>query len=142
MVAIAETVTWSLLIAGMIGKYVLQLGDLGVSIGGFLHGLVFLAYGMTAVLVGVNQRWRPRLMLLAVGTAVIPYATIPVDRWLDRRGRLDGPWHTGSTRVAPGSRAARLLERMLRHPLALGITFVIALATIMTALLTLGPPGK
>ena len=50
--ALAEAVTWTLLIAGMLAKYVLHLGELGVRIGGSVHGFVFLAYCAVTVLVG------------------------------------------------------------------------------------------
>ena len=97
VVAIAEAVTWTLLIAGLLLKYVLDAGDLGVRIGGSIHGFVFLVYAATAVLVGVNQRWPLGLIAMGVVTAVIPYATIPFDRWLERNGRLEGGWRTTAT---------------------------------------------
>lgn len=141
-VAIAEAVTWTLLIAGMMLKYVLQAGDLGVRIGGFLHGLVFLAYAMTAVLVAVNQRWSSRLTGIAVVTAVIPYATIPFDVWLDRHRMLEGPWRrTASDHPSDSTWPSRLLRWMLNRPALLVTSFVFALAAIMTVLLLLGPPG-
>src|SRR5690606_13873618 len=57
LVAVAEAITWTLLIAGLLLKYVFDSGDLGVRVGGTIHGFVFLVYGATAILVGVNQRW-------------------------------------------------------------------------------------
>lgn len=54
----SRLVTWTLLLAGMAGKYVFGLGQLGVTIGGGLHGFVFLAYCLVTVLVTVDQRWR------------------------------------------------------------------------------------
>lgn len=141
-VAIAEAVTWTLLIVGMLLKYVFEVTDLGVSIGGFAHGLVFIAYGLSAVLVGINQRWKPALILGAMATAVVPYATIPFDRWLERRGLLEGGWRLRATDDPRDHTArARLLRWALGHPLVLGAGFVVALAVIMTTLLILGPPG-
>ena len=140
--AIAEAITWTLLIGGMIGKYVLEVGDLGVRVGGFLHGLVFIAYGMTAVLVGINQRWRVRLILLALVTAVVPYATIPFDRWLERRDLLGGAWRT--TRTADPrdhTLVSGILRWVLTHPVLLAASFVLLLGAIMTTLLLIGPPG-
>ncbi|HEV7950424.1 MAG TPA: DUF3817 domain-containing protein [Glaciihabitans sp.] len=140
--AIAEAITWTFLIAGMLQKYVFEAGEWGVSIGGFLHGLIFIAYGMTVLLVGVNQRWSAGLMVTAVATAVIPYATIPFEMWATRTGKLQGAW----LREPTGDRHdnawyARLLRWMLAHPIILTVVFVVALATIMTVLLVLGPPG-
>ena len=38
--AIAEAVTWAALLAGMVAKYVLRIGDAGVAVGGALHGVL------------------------------------------------------------------------------------------------------
>lgn len=141
--SIAEAATWTLLIAGMLLKYVAQAGDLGVQVGGFLHGLVFLAYAMTAVLVGVNQRWSVGLIAVALVTAVVPYATIPFDRWLERRDRLEGEWRSVATDDPRDRRPLDVLLRwMLNHPRLLVILFVVALALTMTTLLVIGPPGR
>jgi len=92
VVAIAEAITWTLLIGGLVLRAVVggETGDLAVRVGGSIHGFVFLAYGATAVLTAINQRWGAGLGLLAVVTAVIPYATIPFDMWAHRTGRLEG----------------------------------------------------
>ena len=141
-IAIAEAVTWTLLIAGLLLKYVAQAGDIWVRIGGFAHGLVFIAYGMTAVLVGVNQRWNMRLIVAAVATAIVPYATIPFDRVLERRGRLDGEWrHAATDDVRDHTRVSALLRWMVNRPVLLGILFVLGLVSIMATLLFIGPPG-
>lgn len=141
-VAIAESVTWTLLIVGMLLKYAGGLGSLPVLIGGSIHGFVFIAYGMTAVLIGVNQRWKIVQIVGAVATAIVPYATIPFDRYLERRGMLSGGWHLEQT-DDPRDRtwARRLLRWMLSHPIALLLVFVVGIAVIMTALLVIGPPG-
>lgn len=129
----------------MLLKYVLlpgELGDLAVRIGGLAHGFVFIAYGMTAVLVGVNQRWSLRLIAAAVGTAVLPYATVPFDRFLERRGHLDGNWRRTPTSDPRDSTWVNVLLRMmLNRPILLGALFVIGLVSIMATLLVVGPPG-
>lgn len=141
--AIAEAVTWTLLIAGMIAKYILEWGGLGVSIGGFAHGLVFLAYGLTVLLVGINQRCNLRLMALAVLTAVVPYATIPFEIWATRAGRLEGPWRReATTDRRDHTWYASGLRWMLRHPVLLVLTLLVVLAVVMTVLLVMGPPGS
>ena len=73
----AEMVTWTLLILGMIGKYVLNLGGLGVSLAGPVHGFVFLSYALVTVLVGHDDGKGPIDSL--VGTVVrrpIPSALV------------------------------------------------------------------
>jgi integral membrane protein len=141
-VAIAEAITWTLLIAGMIGKYVLDLGGLGVTIGGSAHGLVAIAYVMTVVLVGVNQRWKFGQFVVGAGSAVIPYASIPFEIWAARTGKLDGPWKRDATADrADHTIPARFVRWMVRRPSAATVLFVVALAVIMTTLLLIGPPG-
>ena len=70
--ATAEMVTWTLLLAGMAGKYLLGLGELGVRVGGGVHGFVFLAYCVVTVLVAVDQRWRAGHLLVGLASAVVP----------------------------------------------------------------------
>lgn len=141
-VAIAESITWTLLIIGMLLKYVAGLGTLPVLIGGSIHGFVFITYGMTAVLIGVNQRWTLAQIVGAVATAIVPYATIPFDRRLERRGMLEGEWHLEPT-DDPRDQAwtRRFLRWMLWHPVVLLLVFVVGIAVIMTTLLIIGPPG-
>lgn len=142
VVAIAEAVTWTLLIAGMLLKYVFDAGSLPVLIGGSIHGLVFITYALTAVLVGVNQHWAIKQIVFAVLTAIVPYATIPFDRWLERNGKLDGGWRTVVT-DDPRDHVwiSRLLRWFLNHPIVLGALLVVGIATVFTVLLILGPPG-
>ncbi len=138
--AIAEAITWTLLITGLILRGAAGL-DVAVSIGGGIHGFVFLAYGVTAVLVAVNQRWSAGVSVLAIGSAIIPYATIPVEIWLARSGRLDGDWRKDSTADPRDKRFTdRILRLVLTRPLVFAIVAAVAVATVFSVLLTLGPP--
>jgi integral membrane protein len=145
ILSVAEAITWTFLIIGMLLKYVIEPGEFGdaaVRVSGFVHGLVFLGYGMTAVLVGINQHWRPRVMLVAVATAVVPYATLPFDRWLERRDLLDGGWRRDAT---DDPRDHTVLSRLLRVGLARPALFasvlIVGLIAVFTTLLMAGPPG-
>lgn len=141
-VAIAEAVTWTLLITGMLLKYVGNAGGLPVLIAGSIHGFVFITYAMTAVLVGVNQRWSIKLIVFAVITAIVPYATIPFDIWLDRNRQLEGIWRrTATDDPRDAGWVSRLLRWFLNHPAILITLFVVAIVVIMTVLLIVGPPG-
>jgi integral membrane protein len=146
-VAIAETVTWTLLIAAMVLKYGVRVGDWPVSIAGLLHGVVFLTFGLTAVLVGLNQRWPLLRIVGTAAAAVVPYATIPVERSLFRRGALRGVWRTaepaGSGAGAPGGGGAvdAGLRWVLARPRTLAVLLLVAVAGITSVLLVLGPPG-
>ncbi|MEO7122450.1 MAG: DUF3817 domain-containing protein [Lacisediminihabitans sp.] len=141
--SIAEAVTWTLLITGMLLKYVANAGSLPVVIGGSIHGLVFMSYAATAVIVGLNQRWKVGQIVFAVVTAIVPYATIPFDRSLERRGMLEGEWRREQT-DDPRDKSVidRLMRWFLNHPILLGVILVAVIAVVFSVLVTLGPPTE
>lgn len=143
VLAIAEAITWTLLISGLIIRATIgeEDGAIFVTIGGGVHGFVFLAYAATAVLTSVNQRWGVGLGMLAVVTAVVPYATIPFDIWAHRTGRLEGDWRREETED-PRDRVwfDRLVRWMLRHPYLLATLIVVGVVVLYVVLLTIGPP--
>lgn len=142
ILSIAEAITWSLLIAALIARYGFGL-DQFVFPAGFTHGFVFLSYGATVIVVGLNQRWPLGRIAFGVLTAVIPFATIPFDRWLERRHHLDGAWRRDAT---DDPRDASVIDRMLRwflrHPWILIGGAVVAIAALFAVLLALGPPTE
>lgn len=143
IVAIAEAITWTILISALIYRAIVgqENGGLAVTIGGSIHGFVFLSYGATAVLTAINQRWNPGLAVVAIITAVIPYATIPFDIWAHRKGKLEGDWRREAT-DDPRDQVwfDRLVRWMLNHPYLLGALILLAVVVLFTVLLILGPP--
>lgn len=138
--AIAEACSWTLLIAGLVLRG--SMGwDLAVTLGGGIHGFVFLSYAATAVLVSKNQRWNPTVALLAIGSAVVPYATVPLERWLARRGHLDGAWRrTATDDVRDRTWHDRLMRAILNHPVLSGVLALLAVVVAYLVLLQLGSP--
>lgn len=140
--AVLETVTWTLLIFAMILKYIVGVGDWPVSVAGPIHGFAFIAYALAAVVLAVNQRWSIGVAVLTIASAVVPYATIPAERALEKRGLLDGGWVTGRAGDETDARLThRALRWLLAHPAVFVIGFVAAAAVIMAVLLVMGPPG-
>ncbi len=138
--AIAEAITWTLLITALIVRAATDFA-LGVTIAGGIHGFVFLAYGATAVLLTVNQRWRIGVGALAIVSAVIPYATIPVELWLARSGRLDGDWRREATDDPRDSGwIDRTMRWFLKRPWVLVALIAAAVVLLFVVLLSLGPP--
>ena len=139
--AVAEAISWTLLIGGLILRATAGL-DAAVSVGGGIHGFVFLTYAATAVLVAKNQRWSAGPSLLAIASAIVPYATIPTELWLHRTGRLDGPWRLAET-DDPRDRAwhDRLMRALLRRPWVLALLLAAAVIALFVVLLIVGPPG-
>ena len=118
-----------------------ETGDLAVRVGGSIHGFVFLAYGATAVLTAINQRWGVGVGLLAVVTAVIPYATVPVRRL----GAPLGPARRRLAARGDGRPAGRRLVRPTGAvdappPVPPGGALLGAVVVIFVVLLQLGPP--
>lgn len=141
VLAVAEAITWTLLITGMILKYAAGL-DIAVTIGGAIHGFVFLSYGATAVLLTVNQRWSVGTAVLTIGSAIIPYATIPVELWLARSGRLDGNWRKEpSDHPRDAGWVDRTMRWFLNHPYILVALIAGAVILLYIVLLIAGPPG-
>ncbi len=141
-VALAEAVTWTILITVMVLKYGFGIEGWYTFGGGLVHGFVFIAYAATGIIVGLNQRWPLGLIAFGIVTAIVPYATVPFDRWLERRARLEGGWRTAAS---DDPRDQRWIDRMLRWFLArpallLGVA-VTAVTLVVAVLLVIGPPG-
>ena len=140
--AFAEGVTWTLLIAGLVIRAAVGAPQLLLTIVGGIHGLVFLAYGVSSALVGVNQRWGFWRTALAVVLAIVPYATIPFERAVAKRGRLDGNWRTEASADARDAFwFDRLYRWFLKRPALLVMALAAVVAAIFAALLIIGPPG-
>lgn len=137
---IAEAISWTLLIGGLVLRATAGW-DIAVTVGGGIHGFVFLAYGVTAVLVAKNQRWRAYPTTVAVVSAVIPYATIPADIWLTRSGRLQGTWRlTATDDPRDNLWHDRLMRLVINHPAKSLVGGFVIVAVVFTILLILGPP--
>lgn len=142
ILSIAEAITWTLLIAALIARYGFGI-DQFVFPAGFTHGFVFLSYGAAAIIVGLNQRWPLGRIAFAVLTAIIPFATIPFDRWLEKHHHLDGAWrHDATDDPRDQGIIDRMLRWFLRHPWLLVGGTVVAIVALFVVLLSLGPPTE
>lgn len=140
VVATAEMVTWTLLLLGMLGKYVLDVGEWGVRVGGGLHGLAFLSYALVTALISVDQRWAPGRFLLGLGSAILPYATLPFERYAERHDLLSDSWRL--TTQSPTAVHERVVSISLRRPLLSTAVGAVLVAVVFAGLLTLGPPTE
>lgn len=140
--AIAEAFSWTLLILGLILRSAFDL-PIAVTIGGGIHGFVFLCYGATAVLVAWNNRWSLVPTICAVAAAVVPYATVPTEIVLRRRGLLEGEWRTEATDDPRDQRAVdRFLRWFVRRPAVLAVILAVGIIAAYVVLLVIGPPGR
>ena len=139
VVAVAEAITWALLLSGMFLKYVTETTELGVRIGGMLHGVVFVAYCLTTVVVSVDRGWPGRRTLLGLLSAVPPFLTIWFDLAGERRGWFADQWRLRreAPQGVPEKAAAWLVGKPLQG-LAAGVVAVLALTGLA---LLVGPPA-
>lgn len=137
-----EAVTWTLLISALILR-TLSINPIVVTITGGIHGAIFLCYAVTALLVGINQRWKPSLTGLALVLAIIPFSTIPLERKLNKGSLLIGSWRTSESN---DPRDKRWIDKSFRwfiaRPTFLLISLVLSLSAIFAFLLFLGPPDQ
>lgn len=138
--AIAEVISWTLLIGGLILRAT-EGWDIAVTIGGGIHGFIFLSYGVTAVLMAKNQRWTTLPATISIVSTVIPYATVPVDIWLQRSGRLDGDWRRTATEdPRDHTWHDRLLRWVINHALLSILLGLVIVVVVYVILLLMGPP--
>ena len=137
-VAVAEAVTWSLLLIGMFLKYVTDTTELGVRVGGMLHGVVFVAFCVTTVVVAIDQRWSVGRTLLGLVSAVPPFFTVLFDVYAERRGWLATTWRLVAG--APERAIDRPVGWLLRNPVRGLIAGVVAVAALTGVALLVGPP--
>lgn len=137
-VAIAEAITWAMLLTGMFLKYVTDTTELGVRIGGMVHGVVFVAYVVTTVVVAIDARWSLKRSLLGLIAAVPPFVTIWFDVASERRGALPERWRL--THDEPRGALDRLVAWLVRKPVQGVLVGLAAVAVLTGAALVVGPP--
>ena len=140
--ATAEAVTWTLLISALVLRAINDVGML-VTVAGSIHGAVFLGYGATAAIVGVNQRWPLGKTIAAVALAIVPFATVPFERKLNKSDALVGHWRTTKSEDPRDSGWFDALFRFfIARPALLVFVLLGVLAALFSFLLFLGPPTE
>lgn len=137
-VAIAEAITWTGLLIGMFLKYGPAENETGVRIFGMLHGVVFVAYVVTTLVVWVDRRWSVGRGLLALFAAVPPLVTLPLEWWAVRHDWLGDSWRlpAGAGASAPD----KVVAWLLRNPLRGAAVGLVAVAALTGLALVVGPP--
>ncbi len=139
LVARAEAVTWALLLTGMFLKSVTRTTELGVQVFGMVHGVVFVAYCVAAVVVAVDQRWSVGRLVLGLACAVPPFATVPFERYAARAGLLGEDWRLRAD--APRGAAEQVVSWLVRRPGQGLLAGVVAVGALTGLALLVGPPA-
>ncbi len=88
--AVAEALSWTALLVGMLFKYVIGDSEAGVQIFGPVHGALFVVYVAVAFATWTALGWRMRVGLVALVASIPPFGTLVFERWATRRGLLSG----------------------------------------------------
>lgn len=86
IVAIVEATSFLMLLVASVLKRTAD-ADILVTILGPIHGALFLAYVLFAVILKPEQGWTNKETALILLGAVLPFGGYVVDRWLMRRER-------------------------------------------------------
>ncbi len=89
VVAVVEAMTWLGLLVGMYFKWIAETSEIGVKVFGPIHGGVFIAYVVLALLTARIQRWSMWTTLMALAASIPPFFTVWFELWAKRTGRLD-----------------------------------------------------
>jgi len=139
--SVGEAITWGLLITALVLRAVGNPVPEAIVIAGSSHGAMFLAYCTTAVLVGVNQRWKFGKIAISVFLAIIPFATIPWDRRLVKTESLSGAWRTGASADPRDSHwFDQLFRWFIARPMLLIVVLITFVALLFVVLLSRGSP--
>ncbi len=140
--ALGEGVTWALLLGGLAVRAFFGLPPIALTIIGGIHGAVFLGYGVSAALVGVNNRWGFGRTVLAIALAIIPFATVPFEVAAERRGLLAGTWRKAKSLDPRDNNWFDSLYRwFINRPVLLAIAMLAVVTAIFATLILIGPPG-
>lgn len=141
-VAIAEAITWALLLTGMFLKYVTHTTDLGVKIFGMIHGVVFISYVVTTATIWVDQKWTLRRGVGALLASIPPFVTIVVEVLAARRGWIGDAWRLRTSAHASVSRPEALVRWVLVAPVR-GLAVALGAVVVLTGVaLLVGPPAS
>jgi integral membrane protein len=141
--ALVEMFTWALLISAIIADRTIGIASNVFFIAGATHGFAFIGYSATSVLVAVNQRWSLVRGALAVLLAIVPFATVPFEKYLEKRQLLEGDWRTEkSSNPKDKTKFDQLFRWFINHPVILVLTLVVTVIGLFSFLLWLGPPGE
>jgi integral membrane protein len=89
LIALAEAVSWVGLLVGMYFKYLgTPRSEIGVKVFGMTHGLIFIAFVVAGLLVGMACKWSAGTWLLALLASIVPLCSVIFLIWADKTGRI------------------------------------------------------
>ena len=80
LIALLEGVSYLLLAAAAIYKRMPNGNDYFVKLLGMPHGLLFVAYIVLAIVVGMEQKWNKKTIFIVLIASILPFGTFYVDK--------------------------------------------------------------
>ena len=101
-IAIAEALSWALLLLAMFCKWILEsepfgLHEGGVPVAGPIHGGIFMLYVVTSLVSAYVFKWNRKTTVLALASSIPPFCTYWFEKVADRKGLLSKPQLVGAT---------------------------------------------
>lgn len=87
--AFAEALTWVGMLTALAIKYPLGGSPIYVTVFGWMHGIVWIAFVIACFAAALRFRWHWFTALFGLGISVLPFLTVPFDLWVERTGRLE-----------------------------------------------------
>jgi integral membrane protein len=141
--ATAEVFTWAFLLSALAIRATIGIAPEAIFAVGATHGFVFLGYGVTAALVGVNQRWRFGRVLMGIALAIVPFATLPFDKSISKKGLLEGQWRTTKSEAPSDDNwFDGLFRGFIARPVLLIAVLLVGVVAMFSFLLLVGPPDQ
>ncbi|MGV9803710.1 DUF3817 domain-containing protein [Mycobacterium sp. NPDC003449] len=92
LIALAEAVSWAGLLVGMYFKYLgTPRTEVGVKVFGPIHGGIFIAFVIAAVLVGIAFKWGIGTWISALLASIVPLGSVIFVIWADRTAKMGQP---------------------------------------------------
>jgi integral membrane protein len=103
-IAVAEAISWTGLLIAMVFKYGFHEPE-GVQVMGWIHGLIFICYVVSCLVVRRPRQWGGRVLILGLLASVPPLTSVVFERWATHHGHLES---SGGTE--PAATSARVAE--------------------------------
>lgn len=86
--AITEAFTWVGMLISLAVKYPLQGSPLGVTIFGWIHGIVWIAFVVACLTAAIWFKWSWWIPIIGLLVSTLPFLTVPFEMWMQRTGRI------------------------------------------------------
>lgn len=100
LAAVAEAVSWTGLLIGMVFKYLIVENEIGVQIFGPIHGALFILYLVSVLLTRPVAGWSAGATFVGLIASIPPFGTLLFERWAVRRAGKRADEHPPVSTVA------------------------------------------